>query len=444
MTLEPAYRAKNGPIQTVEELLMVKGFNGRILYGEDYNSNGYLDQNEDDGPEGLFPPDDGDGVLDRGLLSYVTVYSWDMNSGNDNKARVNINAFPFSAPDKLPEYITEELSSEVIEFIAEARKRGYKFRSVGELVGLKVFEDGSSNYDEMWQEYIEERANANKVIAEAGEEESSEQQDDETDREAEDDTAPEEGGGNTDLDRLEDEIKGRDQDTEDDERDSDAESKDRQRRQQSIREGGEDSENEDANQGRSRSSRSSRRRAARARAGDESATAGRSGGAGSKPKAKGTPVVSPATAGELAVLMDRLTVVNTPVLPGLINVNTAPLAVLRTIPGLTEEEVQAIVGRRSQVGGEEKMTTAWLVSAGALEPRKFSLISNQITARSIQFMVDVIGFADHVGTARRIQAVVEMRGQLAQLRYYRDISSLGMGYPVWDDQRSEGFSFDDR
>ena len=73
-----------------------------------------------------------------------------------------------------------------------------------------------------------------------------------------------------------------------------------------------------------------------------------------------------------------------------------------------------------------------------------SLVICSVKNNAVQFMVDVIGFSDHVGTARRIQAVVEMRGQLAQLRYYRDLSALGMGYPVWDDQRSEGFSFDDR
>jgi len=449
MTLDPPYKAKNGPLQTIEELLMVKGFNGRILYGEDYNRNGYLDENENDGPEGLFPPDDGDGILDRGLLSYITVYSWDMNSGNDNKARVNINTWPFGEPDKLPDYITEELSTETIAFIAEARKRGYTFKSVGELVGLEVFEDGSSNYDEMWQAYNDEREKANKIGAEAGEEESSEPQD-KTDREAEEETTSQEGSEkNTDLDRLKDELESLDQSAKDNEEESDAANKSQRRRQQSIRDGGEDRETDDANRGRSGTDRSSRRRAGRTRGGgvtvlESETSGGTSGGKTSAPKSKGTPVVSPATAGELVVLMDRLTVANTPVLPGLINVNTAPLAVLRTIPGLTEEEVQAIVGRRDRVGGEEKMTTAWLVSAGALEPKRFALISNLVTARSIQFSVDVIGFADHVGTACRIQAVVEMRGQLAQLRYYRDISALGMGYPVWDDQRSEGFAFDTR
>jgi hypothetical protein len=45
---------------------------------------------------------------------------------------------------------------------------------------------------------------------------------------------------------------------------------------------------------------------------------------------------------------------------------------------------------------------------------------------------------------KRIEAVVEMRGQISQIKYYRDISSLGIGFPIHDDQRSEGFAFSDR
>ena len=85
----------------------------------------------------------------------------------------------------------------------------------------------------------------------------------------------------------------------------------------------------------------------------------------------------------------------------------------------------------------------WLVSAGVLDPAKFAVTCNSMTARSIQFTVDVIGFADHVGAVQRVQAVVEMQGQLAQVRYYRDITGLGIGYPLDGDQRSEAFEFDD-
>jgi type II secretory pathway component PulK len=142
--------------------------------------------------------------------------------------------------------------------------------------------------------------------------------------------------------------------------------------------------------------------------------------------------------------MDRLTVKATPALRGKINVNTAPVEVLRTVIGLTDEEANAIVERRRNTAAEDRKTTAWLVTTGALTPEKFAVLSNELTARSIQYSADVIGFADHTGSFRRLQAVIEMRGHMAQVLYYRDISSLGIGYPVKDDERSEGLAYQSR
>jgi type II secretory pathway component PulK len=147
------------------------------------------------------------------------------------------------------------------------------------------------------------------------------------------------------------------------------------------------------------------------------------------------------TAEQMNIVMDRLTTVKSAVQVGQINVNTAPAEVLQSLIGMTPEEAKAIVERRRSIAGPDKTTPAWLVSSGALEPAKFAVLSNKLTARSIQFTADVIGFADHVGTFRRIQAIIEMRGHMAQVRYYRDISSLGIGFPVKDDERSEGFAF---
>jgi len=81
------------------------------------------------------------------------------------------------------------------------------------------------------------------------------------------------------------------------------------------------------------------------------------------------------------------------------------------------------------------------VTSGAISPETFALISNLVTTRSIQFTIDAIGFNDQVGSVKRLQVVVEMRGELATIKYFRDITSLGIGFPVWDDQRSEGFAF---
>lgn len=72
--LASPYTIANGPFTTVEELLKVKGFTASILFGEDANLNGILDDNENDGDE-RFPPDDRDGTLNRGLRGGLTTFT---------------------------------------------------------------------------------------------------------------------------------------------------------------------------------------------------------------------------------------------------------------------------------------------------------------------------------------------------------------------------------
>jgi len=90
-TLNPPYLCKNGHYDTIEELRMVDGLNLDYLYGEDANLNGILDPNENDGT--LTPPNDNqDGILDPGLLEYVTVWTTGESTRNTNGiARVAIN-----------------------------------------------------------------------------------------------------------------------------------------------------------------------------------------------------------------------------------------------------------------------------------------------------------------------------------------------------------------
>src|SRR5262249_34987894 len=48
-TRKPAYQCKNAPLDTIEELLLVKGVTASLLFGNDKNRNGKLDPGEDDG-----------------------------------------------------------------------------------------------------------------------------------------------------------------------------------------------------------------------------------------------------------------------------------------------------------------------------------------------------------------------------------------------------------
>ncbi len=105
----PKYNCKNSSFETVEELRLVYGMIGDLLYGEDTNYNGILDPNEDDGDESL-PNDNKNGTLDCGLLEYVTVYSHEPNTDSDGEERINVAST--SSSSKLTSLLEETLGSE--------------------------------------------------------------------------------------------------------------------------------------------------------------------------------------------------------------------------------------------------------------------------------------------------------------------------------------------
>ena len=84
------YACKNAPFERVDELLLVKDVTKEVLYGEDTNFNGMLDDNEDDG-ELSVPLDDGNGSLEMGLFRYLTVSSSDKNVDAEGAERINIS-----------------------------------------------------------------------------------------------------------------------------------------------------------------------------------------------------------------------------------------------------------------------------------------------------------------------------------------------------------------
>jgi len=131
-SLSEPYNSKNGPLDTFEELLLVKGYSFDLLYGEDTNWNGVLDTSENDG-EKNFPSDNSNGKLDRGLKSYVTIYSFEPNVDPQGVARININT---AEKEALKERLGDELEEKEIDAILEYRKdKGDQvFKSIGDLL----------------------------------------------------------------------------------------------------------------------------------------------------------------------------------------------------------------------------------------------------------------------------------------------------------------------
>jgi type II secretory pathway component PulK len=81
-SLTPAYSCKNGPLDSVEELLLVKGVTPQLLFGNDRNRNGLIDPDEDDGT---------DPASQLGWSAYLTVYSREQDFDSNNNPRVYLN-----------------------------------------------------------------------------------------------------------------------------------------------------------------------------------------------------------------------------------------------------------------------------------------------------------------------------------------------------------------
>ena len=132
------YAIRNGSLMTVEELLLVKGFDGTLVYGEDANFNTLLDPNEDDG-EDTHPDDDGDGILNRGLRSLLTTIAYERNVDNENQPRVNING---ELDSRLLRRAVGRTTAEFIEF---CRAGGKKFTHPSELLRMSYTSSGSGS-----------------------------------------------------------------------------------------------------------------------------------------------------------------------------------------------------------------------------------------------------------------------------------------------------------
>lgn len=120
------YYCKNGPFETVEEVLLVNGATPELLYGEDWNLNGVLDPNENDGDES--PPDDNaDGKLDHGIFSYVTVCSSEPNTSASGEQRVNVNT---AGSQELADLLREALSEDRYFTVMDSVRGGRPFSNV--------------------------------------------------------------------------------------------------------------------------------------------------------------------------------------------------------------------------------------------------------------------------------------------------------------------------
>ncbi len=302
--LPQPYRIKNGPLATAEELLLVKGFTGSVVFGEDANRNGLLETNENDGEES-FPPDDRDGQLYRGLVHLATAISYEPNLASDGSARININT---AQPGRLATDLEAAgFEQQTIDFIVAARRANVQWPDPSALLEAVL-------------DVPDPRARGRNVQIASGV-----------------------GPGN--LERVMDKLT--------------------------------------------------------------------TGG-----------VVHPATRQE--------------VLFGRVNLNTAPVEVLRALPGLEEGAAEQIVAIRGGLSPWQRATTAWIYTQNVVSADVFKMVSPFVTARSYQYRVRSFGYSTEAGRLCVLEAVIDLAGTsgsaasgfaaAGRITYLRDLTHLGVPF----------------
>jgi DNA uptake protein ComE-like DNA-binding protein len=87
--LSPPYAPRNGALETVEELLLVRGITPDLLFGRDINRNGMVDSHEQGAPVAVETDDPH--AMDRGWSAYLTLFSQERNASPTGEKRVWLN-----------------------------------------------------------------------------------------------------------------------------------------------------------------------------------------------------------------------------------------------------------------------------------------------------------------------------------------------------------------
>jgi hypothetical protein len=134
----------------------------------------------------------------------------------------------------------------------------------------------------------------------------------------------------------------------------------------------------------------------------------------------------------MPTLMDNLTV-GAKVIPGRININQAPRAVLAGIPGMNDEIVEGIMASREPESTDTetgRRHETWILAEGIVTLDEMKALIPYVCAGGRVFRTQVVGYYDRGGPAARIEAIFDATAQPPQLLSWRDISHLGRGYPA--------------
>lgn len=426
----PPYKAANGGLKSLDELLQVAGVTPDLLYGEDANRNGLLDPNEDDG-DASPPFDNGDGNLQLGWQSFLTIDSRESNLDSKSAAKINVNDGLLT---DLYDKLEEEFDENIARFVVALRANGPR-------------EDPNAAQQQGTQGTTTTGATAGSNTGNS--------------RGGNTRTGATAGNSSTNTNSSNSTNSAGNTSTSSSSR-SGASSNNSSNSSQSGNSSSNNSSN--SNQQLSQSQLATGvQRLGNALSGGIQGAVTRGGidlREGSKyeltsiydligvevaTKVEGRDTVlqspwtdDPKSMGEyLPILMDRLTTRREAEIQGRINVGQARHEVLLGIPSMTEEIADAIV-KSSVIGADgnaipeeikARANTGWLVMQGIVDLPTMSKLDKYLTSRGSVYRAQVVGYFQQGGGFTRLEAVIDATKKPSKILSVRDLTDLGRGYP---------------
>jgi len=384
------YQAKNGPIESLDELLLVAGVTPRLLYGLDANRNGIID------------PDEAAGQVENadihplGWSAYLTAHSKEANVKLDGEPKLNVNNGELA---DLYDQIVDEFAE--VSFSANVKAEDIaKFIVAYRMNGPKETEDKDSNENEPASQGV--------AASDTGDGSSSGRGGG--------------GGGGTVLDQQQ--VQQMAQGT-----------------AKALFSAGKKSEPV---------TRGGMDLAGGAKVTINSLYDLVDMQVEAEIDGTTTTLNSPWTSenlqNDMPILQERLTTTDKQFIEGRINVNQARkevlLAAISSVDGffeepqLADELVERIINAKlidssgaPQTGAiASRATTAWLVTEGLVTVPQMRQLDRFLTTRGDVYRAQVIGYFDEGGPTSRLEVVIDATQRPPRVVFLRDLTDLGKGF----------------
>ncbi|MDZ4820550.1 MAG: type II secretion system protein GspK [Planctomycetota bacterium] len=393
------YSCKNGPLDTLEELLLVEGVTADLLFGADLNRNGTIDASEEGYPR-LSGTAGAEPEADRGWAAYLTLYSKERNVRPDGTRRIDLNGADLQVlHDELQAVLDEDLVKYIIAY------RQYGPAPTTSRTGSSSSGSGSSGSGSA--------GSGQGSAAPGGEEEEEKLPSGEgppSEGQPNQGNSGDQGGGARSTTPTR-ELSSVELDLKKPAKTNIANILDLVGSKVQVTEG----------------------------RGASDGAAGGGGSRGGQNQQNGYIVLSPITeepgafAQLLPDLLDNVTVNKALAIPGRININQASPIVLRAIPGMTEEMVERILASRETEPTGQMPTHRhehWLLYEDIVTLAEMKKMVPYICASGAVHRAQVVGYFDDEGPSARIEVVVDASSGVSRIVFWRDISNLGRGYSL--------------